>query len=1240
MQLTDLFSEGIKNEIFKGKTPSKNLKKFPDGFSRSLSVKNVKQALGTMFAEPILKPFQAGKGDKGDPTGYIYAVLELNGPVEGVASDAHESYPMAIKSTSDEKTKLHILSESEHWTNVINDPETGRRVSERPTVPKLDEFGEQEVDKKGKPKTVSRLKKIFPTAGITFSPVKVNTKGKPKEASKPLDLFADSPVRPALSVQDPELIDPLIADLRNRIKSPEAQLMLLSDLSKRLDRIRIDLGDMTTEQEARQKRFRRRGEIQAELTGLREELGALDQAYDFDLEQLTEDHEQRLEQISEDIVEQFAHRIDAAKGKAKKDLEKEAKVRESERKKGEKARFNEAKKTAQEKIKSERLELEAQIAKLETADSNLGKRQESEDAIDAIATLDTILMALPPELRGKVGGFAQISKLRNDKQRMEFIERRLEKMDTVVERYLSDRYDKMVKKLLKRARPKQSEAGKGKRGQAGGTVHEIFEVIEKEVMGMSAEDIDAKLAQIDKKLNSPTPLDIEEETKWRILGDLVPLFGDWKNADSHRKEAAVRNGQLFYDEGYLTRLIDMTRKRELGERRAKRLQVESGKSGSPEQRDKQAQVDKSIKSLPRRTMMALLSFDQVLTYTFGKDSKIAAMFANKERNADAQKLDETTAEFDEFADLFTQIAGSELDGEKLRYKMSQKSIETKTVKRNLSEAEGIQVTMMWDQEDGRRHMKGPRDENGKPIPGKWYYNQDFVDEVEAALSPEAKRVRNYLRKKYDAEYEPLNQIHEALYGVSLPRHKLYSPLTVAPAVTMDSGTIDPTSGMEASAISTTFGSLKTRSSIAIAEPKFTDAFQVFLGHKKQMAHWKAYAPLVDEMRRVFSGRDLANSIEASVGKEGLTVIRKWIDLFATGGVRDASAQLSLNQTINRATGRAAGATLIGRMSVLVIQATQLGAALAKMPATSYLRGMGKLFTGQLNWGATMKSDYIRRRVAGQPPIVRQALDALAASKPSKLKYLVTKMGETISGADALFTAGTFAIIHDYQLRLAKKQGMSDADAEAYAMEQAERLTDDVAQPTRAGARSLYENTTQGSPGFRLLWAFASEPRQKLALAAYNLAKGTPAQKVRALAVTWGVGGAVAALIRAIMADIRSDDDEELFDDRHWNPTRLSLQTLTGPLQGIPILGDSLEGAVFAAAGEYLPEGNLLSSGQAAVKGGINLATLESFEEDGDLMRDIDGLLTGSGLFWDSAAAASSLSHLVKDLFSIAKNVAK
>ena len=142
-QVGELLTNVSKNEFYSQRGKVEN--------RYNLSPANVKQSLSDMFAEPLIKPFQEMEGKKGGASGYIYAVLEMTGPVGAKPSAHHPSYPMVIKSTSNQKTILHILKVAHHWSDVVEDYETNQLV---------------------KP---GAMKRVFPSAGVSHRGLKVNT---------------------------------------------------------------------------------------------------------------------------------------------------------------------------------------------------------------------------------------------------------------------------------------------------------------------------------------------------------------------------------------------------------------------------------------------------------------------------------------------------------------------------------------------------------------------------------------------------------------------------------------------------------------------------------------------------------------------------------------------------------------------------------------------------------------------------------------------------------------------------------------------------------------------------------------------------------------------------------------------------------------------------------------------------------------------------------------------------------
>jgi hypothetical protein len=165
-RLADIFGEGMMAEdlVVRSKSGSK------------VSVANLTQAVSQMLTEPILR-----EGKSKTQNGLIYAVLEIDGPVESMEAkdkDDHESYPKTIKSTNNTKSTLHLLTDRVKWQNITIDPET------KDTVNKSGKVLSNDKEKAAKGVMVDRHTQIMsPSAGITLYPLEINTSGLPKKPS-------------------------------------------------------------------------------------------------------------------------------------------------------------------------------------------------------------------------------------------------------------------------------------------------------------------------------------------------------------------------------------------------------------------------------------------------------------------------------------------------------------------------------------------------------------------------------------------------------------------------------------------------------------------------------------------------------------------------------------------------------------------------------------------------------------------------------------------------------------------------------------------------------------------------------------------------------------------------------------------------------------------------------------------------------------------------------------------------
>lgn len=868
--------------------------------------------------------------------------------------------------------------------------------------------------------------------------------------------------------------------------------------------------------------------------------------------------------------------------------------------------FKDAKKAASQKATQE-----AQ-AWADNAKKQAGSGKAQRDRIKAwLRVLDGILAAAPPEVRARVGGFVKMAGIATDDAALRYLEDRVAKLDKELDKWLKKEGLKSLDKLFKKAAADYT-AGKKAKGKIGPDEHYLLQRAEA-ASEMDASTLVGELAKLDA-LATDDNLTAEQQAMAELERGILELVGNIREADAGRIFSAFDALSAIYQRGVMEWKAKQIARREQREAVRSELKADTGKTGTgKERRETEERMATGFGKL-KSGWLSVSSFSEVLDFSFGSKSKQKIALVDGERESSNTYEDEQQGIAEELEALFTDMAGTGkvLDGEKLRYDMAQRTIEAGDLK--LSQFEAISALLMWRQEDGRRHMEGTVDENNKRT-SSWGYDQAWVDEVQKQLSNEGRRFMAWLSVKYANEWAELNPLYRERHGVNLPQHDNYAPILVKPMQAKAGKMVDPVSGAAVSGSILTPGSLRTRSRNAIAEPDFRDALQTFIAHKKQMGYWKAYYDLAVEMQAILGNRELMNAVEAKAGKEAVSVIRKWLDVFAQGGTRDAAAGLALMEGLRAMSNRAATVGLLGRFSTLLVQSTQLAAASVQMPTGAYLKRFGKLLAGQLDWRAAIKSDFIQRRIKTAPPIVRQAFENLANAKtPNEIKRAVRWLGNRLSDADGLFTSGTYAILLDYHRELGAGMGLKGAELEEYAHNEAERRTEEVAQPVRMATRSLAEITST-NPLAKVAFAYASDARQKIALFGWALESGDVARISKTAFFVFGIGGVMSQVLKNLWKEAKGDDDEKM-----WSAERLGIAALSPITAGIP--GMSL----------LMGDGNMFQSVQWT--GNAAEALLKG---EGDL-RDVNTVLSTLGLFNDTAAGVAALSNAGLDFAKLVENL--
>lgn len=870
-----------------------------------------------------------------------------------------------------------------------------------------------------------------------------------------------------------------------------------------------------------------------------------------------------------------------------------------------------------------------------------------------LRTLEAITRALPAEVRGKIGGSVALAKLTTPAAMLDEIEARVEMIDRELERWMQKEATEQVEAFFEKvAKSKNSKAGEAANGKKNlPEIYKVMALAEKAFKLMSAEEGQSEGLRLQGLVDSGAIAD-DDVAATLMAAELIPLFSGWNGktrdevidgktkririaspSDSAQKTAALEAAKQIWTEGVLEW---KTRQAEMKERRDSiRQQGEEdiAKANKLRTRDEREILDKGRASLPGKFALNLQSFDGFFRWHLGDNSSVYKWITDSERKA-ANAYDDAVRNISKSVDdWFTKKAGSRFKGEKLRQKMAETYVELTPEKgevRKLSQLQLITAQLIWRQEDGKRHMKGRRDDDGN-IVSSWSYGDGFMAQVDAAMSEEAQELMDFLSDAYDKEYEPLNKVYRKLFGIDLPKHLLYSPLTVKPEIKNDAGA-DPVTGFFSGGLSGIAGALKTRGT-SIVEPDFKDALQVYVAHSMQMEHFKAFAELARDARAIFGRVSFRDQIKRASGDEGITVLDGLLEVLDKGGIRSSGVYLESTKTLEKLTGRLSTMILFGKLQTIALNVTQLAAASVEMGPRTYWKQFAKLWFSPTDWAEALRTPYIQRRIDEMPPVIRQAIESNRKIGPSRLADINDKLGYGISATDGFFTAGTYAMVYDWKKQEAARLGVPAESVEAFARNETERIMDRLAQPTRKGARSIYENNMSAEG--RVFFNFISEARKNMALLSYAAQRDR--SKLAGTAQFVILSAAISTLLRAGWQDLRDDDEDN--DAMIWHPGKLALELVLDPLYGIPVVGGMLQDAIKAGFGFKTFGGTILESGQSAIPAARRLIAWDYDADEIDrIAGDVNAILGALGYFSRRAAALTSITNVVEDALKVYDNL--
>ena len=914
----------------------------------------------------------------------------------------------------------------------------------------------------------------------------------------------------------------------------------------------------------------------------------------------------------------------------------------------------------------------------------------------ALRTLDVILSAFPPVVRGRVGGFVKLASLGSDAAREAEILRRLEKLDEVVEDEARKHYAERIDKLFERAKPKK-EAGKKPQGKLGPDAQRLVDL----ALGFSkltAAEVTAERAAIAARMENATGPEVVDLLEREHLLD---LFG----ALDERTAAELETAHDWLADTYQAgrnrwRAVVEARALEVEERREE-ARKDIGKLGlDSEQQDELARA-KKMASRAKGMAFSWLSFEQVVQSALGRASKLGRELVREARAATNAKTDAMREKRLAFRDAMAGIFGttrqrewqeklwelSQIGGARAVsvLKMEGARVEERTVPVEIVERiiageaiaksyglDALTVDILeaaWAANEAlpanrrKASLSYSVPVAGKPTPTRLSQLQavhvtmlarqsdyaenmaghgwtaDVLKEIEAQLSDEVKGIRAWLADQYRGGYDSLNAVYSRMYGVNLPRLVNYAPGTFE-ARDMMGAEIDPYGQGLLSEGGFRAGMVKTRAQHR-ARPRLEDALAVYWGHVNATEHFKAFAEFARDLRGVLNEASVRASIKAKGGATLLEAAQKWVEAFERNGLEARSASKAWDEFLRKRQSSQAFLALAYNLGTLMKQSTAALGTLLNMGPTAGARQFGRLLTGQLELGASYRSAVIQRRLdAGYSPEVRQAMAAMMADRPTWASAFLQRGMETIGLVDAVFTTASHAMAWDYHFREAKAGGLTDAQARQVADLEAEATVARTAQPSEMMDRSLGELGM--APMARFLFMFATEARQKAAIAleAYSpssgLSKGERATRLLLLHVVFPLA---IQTVSNLWRDARDDDDDELFDEDNWRGGDYLKAMLLGPVLGLPLIGGALNAALTPVfGGHYFANDPTQPLNKAATGAGDIFEAIE----EGDLETGLKG---ARSLLWalalamggERSAALGTWANVLYDAFRVGDN---
>jgi hypothetical protein len=601
-----------------------------------------------------------------------------------------------------------------------------------------------------------------------------------------------------------------------------------------------------------------------------------------------------------------------------------------------------------------------------------------------------------------------------------------------------------------------------------------------------------------------------------------------------------------------------------------------------------------------------------------KDERIAIDLAQKivTGEADRSKLTDTDIET-----LRDELAALPADTQKEFVTIKRVIFRGEDVKLDMSRAKAIQLLLSWSQPDVQIKMR------------KEGWTDESAADLKALVNdPVSRSVVSYLQSLYGKGAGIVNPVYSRMFGMTMPQVKNYAPTRFLNA--KDSKDIGLDGSPTATGTTPSFAKSRVTHSAKIAPE---DALTVAQGHIAQQAHWVHFAELAREFRALLSSPDVRESLKQAHGDAVLKSAELWADQLEQRGGNKARESAWLNNVIGTAISGKAVASLGFNLKTLAMQlenSIRFGLSLDMKQIASALSQPGNIIEDiQTVW----ESDAIQNRLQGGATAEARFLFSRYAGKPNFAAKIAEASMTPINWLDSAGTSISSAIVYRANLNDALDAGMPENLAKQAALNAASEAIYRFAQPVSFGQKSIMENN--GNVFAKTFFLFMSDPRLKTAIladAARGLAtgRGNASEHIRRI-VAVELMALVSHVISSAFKDTFSDDD----DEEIWGIGGFAKAMLLAPFQGFFFAGSVAEVALSKLTGQgYFTSSQnpLLNTAESAIRAGSNLDDAFNFSDPEAMLKQWNNIFRSMAVT-PTMAAPAVLLNMVKPVVGLYQN---